>query len=73
VAKDRTQQVTVTVNGRRETFFLGLQVRHAIGWKAARAVRDRRAIVTDGDGNPVDLDGALYDGEILIVRPLSEA
>lgn len=65
------EKVTVVVNGRPATFFLGLRVRHAIGSRAARAVEQRRATVRDAAGNEVGLDGALYDGEVLIVHRLA--
>ena len=62
------EKVSVTVNGKQATFFLGLSVRHAIGERAARAVRSGRRIVCDADGHRVGLEGALYDGQVLIVR-----
>jgi hypothetical protein len=64
------EKVKVIINGKPSTFFLGLRVRHAIGARAARAVARGRAQVRDGADNLVDLDGALYDGETLIVRSL---
>jgi hypothetical protein len=65
------QRVSVTVNGRAASFFLGLTVRHAIGARSARAVREGRADVRDHDGNLVGLEGALYDGQALFVRDLA--
>ena len=62
------EKVHVTVNGKQTTFFLGLSVRHAIGERAARAVQTGRRIVCDAGGNLVGLDGALYDGQVLVVR-----
>lgn len=67
------ERVTVTVNGRLATYFLGLSVRHAIGARAAQAVRKGQAEVCDAEGNSVGLDGALYDGQALIVRRLATA
>ena len=67
------ERVTVTVNGRAATYFLGLTVRHAIGARAAQAVRKGQAEVCDADGNCVGLEGALYDGQALIVRILAVA
>jgi hypothetical protein len=64
------ERVSVIVNGKRSTFFLGLSVQHAVGPRAARAVRSGRAEVRNSDGNIVDLNGALYDGEVLTVVPL---
>jgi hypothetical protein len=45
-------------------------VRHAIGHRQSQRVAGEEAVVNDGDGNCVDLDGALYDGERLYVRML---
>jgi hypothetical protein len=64
------QHVTVYVDGEPRRFHLGLRVRHAIGYEQARRVARSEAIVLDGDGNRVDLDGALYDGQWLNVRSL---
>ncbi len=64
------QRLTVYVNGEPRRFFVGLRVRHAVGYSAAWRVERREAIITDADGNRVDLDGALYDGERLYVEPL---
>lgn len=62
-----SEKVKVWVDGKEDTFFLGLRVRHAIGYRAVKAVEQGRALVQDADGNGVDLDGALYDGERLFV------
>jgi hypothetical protein len=67
------RQVRVTVNGQTTAFHLGLKVKHAIGQAWARKVRAHRAIVRDADGNRTDLDGALFDGEQLLVTDASEA
>ena len=64
------QRLTVYVNDEPRRFFLGLRVRHAVGYAAAWRVERREAIITDGDGNQLDLDGALYDGERLYVEQL---
>ena len=61
------RRVTVYVDGEPRRLFLGLRVRHAIGHQQARRVVRGQAVVQDGDGNTVDLDGALYDGEWLTV------
>lgn len=66
----RNQQLTVYVNDRPKRLFLGLKVKHAIGTRQARAVREHRAMVHDGDGNPLDIDGALYDGERLYLASM---
>ena len=62
------ERVTVYVNGEPRRFFLGLRVRHAIGYQQSKLVERHQAVVEDGDGNQVDLDGALYDGERLNVK-----
>ena len=64
-----SQRVTVYVDDEPRRFFLGLLVRHAIGHRAAWHVERQEAIVKDGDGNQVDLDAALYEGERLYVKP----
>lgn len=69
--KERTTaRVTVYVNAEPRRLYLGLRVRHAIGYQAAWQVEDNQAVVLDGEGNRVDLDGALYDGERLYMRPV---
>lgn len=68
-----TQKITVYVNDEPGRFFLGLQVRHAIGYRDAWRVVRREATVRDAEGNLVDLEGSLYDGERLYVQPLAAA
>jgi hypothetical protein len=63
-----TRRVIVYVNEEPRRLFLGLRVRHAIGYRAAWRVERGEALVTDAAGNRVDLDGALYEGERLYVR-----
>jgi hypothetical protein len=65
-----SRRITVYVEDEPRRFFLGLRVRHAIGYRQAWQVEQGRAVVEDGDGNRVDLDGALYDGQRLYVKPL---
>ena len=60
-------KVTVYVQDEPREFFLGLRVRHAIGHLHSQRVACGAAVVEDGEGNRVDLDGALYDGERLYV------
>jgi hypothetical protein len=62
------RQVLVYVDDEPRRSFLGLRVRHAIGYRQARRVERRKAEVQDDRGNKVDLDGALYEGERLYVR-----
>ena len=64
------RRLTVYVNDEPRRFFVGLRVRHAVGYSAAWRVERREAIITDGEGNQLDLDGALYDGERLYVEQL---
>ena len=65
-----TPRLTVYVNDEPRQFYLGLRVRHAIGYRAAWRVARGEAAVEDGDGNRLDLDGALYEGERLYVRSI---
>ena len=69
MSKGTNQRVIVYVNDEPRRFFLGLRVRHAVGYRAAWRVERGEAIVEDGDGNRLDLDGALYEGERLFVKP----
>lgn len=62
------QRILVYVDDEPRRSFLGLRVRHAIGYRQARLVERRKAEVRDDRGNRVDLDGALYDGQSLYVR-----
>lgn len=62
------QKITVYVNDEPGRFFLGLRVRHAIGYQDAWRVARGEAIVQDAEGNQLDLEGALYDGERLYVQ-----
>jgi hypothetical protein len=62
------ERLTVYVNGEPRRLYLGLRVRHAIGYGQSKLVEGHQAVVEDGDGNRVDLDGALYDGERLRVK-----
>lgn len=66
----REEHVTVFVNDKPKRLFLGLKVKHAIGARWTRKVREHRALVRDADGNRVDVDGALYDGERLYLAPM---
>jgi hypothetical protein len=64
------RRITVYVDDEPRRLFLGLRVRHAIGHQAAWRAERREAIVKDENGNQLDLDGALYDGERLYIRYL---
>jgi hypothetical protein len=61
------QRITVYVGGEPRRFFLGLKVRHAIGYRQAWRVERGRAVVQDDRGNLVDLDSLLQDGAWLYV------
>ena len=61
-------KVTVYVQDEPREFFLGLRVRHAIGYRQSQRVASGAVLVEDGEGNQVDLDGALYDGGRLYLR-----
>ncbi len=63
-----SQVIKVWVSGRPERLYLGMKVKHALGPRLSREVRDGRAVVRDQFGQ-VDLDGALYDGQRLVVEP----
>lgn len=64
------QKITVYVNDKPKITFLGMRVRNVIGARAVQRVQAHRAIIRDGEGNVVDVDGALYDGEQLYIAPM---
>jgi hypothetical protein len=68
VSEPAGRRITVWVDGRPRRLFLGLRVRHALGYERARCVEEGRAHAIDGYGHRVDLDGALYDGQRLSLR-----
>ena len=70
MSNKQSERLSVYVNGDPKRLFLGLRVRHAIGYQQAWRVERGEAVVKDGDGNRIDLDGALYDGERLFVRTI---
>jgi hypothetical protein len=70
MSNKQSERLTVYVDGEPRRLFLGLRVRHAIGYRQAWRVERGEAVVEDGDGNRLDLDGALYDGERLLVRAI---
>jgi hypothetical protein len=69
----KRETITVYVNDKPKQLFIGMSVKHAIGARKAQAVREHRTIVRDADGNIVDVDGALYDGERLYLAPMDPA
>ena len=68
--KAASEKITVCVNDKAKELFLGMCVKHAIGSRATQRVKAHHAIVRDAEGNPVDVDGALYDGERLYLAPM---
>ena len=62
-----SRRIQVWVEGEPRVLFLGMRVRHAIGSEQVKRVECDEAVVVDGDGHRVDLDGALYEGERLEV------
>lgn len=72
MSRTADQRVIVYVNGSPRRLFLGMRARHAVGHRLAREIECGSAILEDDEGNQVDLDGAVYDQERLIVRPLQE-
>ncbi len=69
-----SRRIQVYVDGETRVLYLGMRVRHAIGAEQVRHVDCDKAMVVDGDGHRVDLDGALYDGERLeVVRAASHS
>jgi len=65
VKREHPEQITIYVNDKPKRIFFGMRVKNAIGTRRAQAVREHRAIIRDADGNTIDVDGALYDGERL--------
>ena len=72
MTKRTNQRITVYVDSEPRRFFLGLKVRHAVGHETAWRVERGETIVQDGDGNQLDLEAALYDGERLYVKAITE-
>jgi len=66
----KSEKITVYVNDQPKELFIGMRVRNAIGTRATQRVQTHHAIVHDADGNRVDVDGALYDGERLYLAPM---
>lgn len=73
MAKVKNEKITVYVNDDPKTVFFGMRVKNVISARRARALREHRAEIRDADGNRVDVDGALYDGERLFITPLEPA
>jgi len=72
MSKTTNQRITVYVDSEPRRFFRGLRVRHAVGHEAAWRVGRGESTVQDGDGNQLDLDGTLYDGQRLYVTRVPE-
>ena len=65
----KPEKITVYVNGKAKSVFFGMRVKDALSARRARAVREHRAAIRDAEGNRIDPDGALYDGEHLSISP----
>jgi hypothetical protein len=70
VKHESAEKITVYVHGKPKRVFFGMRVKNALSARRVKAVREHRAIIRNADGNPVDIDGALYDGERLFVAPI---
>ena len=68
--REQSERITVYVNDKPKRIFLGMRVKNAISTRRAQAVREYRAIIRDAEGNSIDIDGALYDGERLYISPM---
>jgi len=66
----KNEKITVYVNDKPKKLFFGLRVKNAIGARWTQRVKTHHAIVRDSDGNSIDVDGALYDGERLYLAPM---
>ncbi len=66
----KNEKITIYVNDKPKQVFFGMRVKNAIGARRARAVREHRASIRDADGNSIDIDGALYDGQRLYIAPM---
>lgn len=66
----KNQRITVYIDDEPRRFFFGLRVRHAIGYQVAWRVERCEVIIQDENGNQVDLDSALYEGQRLYVKPI---
>jgi hypothetical protein len=66
----KNEKITVYVNDQPKELFVGMRVRNAIGSRARQRVQAHRALIRDADGNRVDVDGALHDGERLYLAPM---
>lgn len=68
--REHPEQITIYVNDKPKRIFFGMRVKNVISARRAQAVREYRAIIRDADGNRIDVDGALYDGERLYIAPM---
>lgn len=64
------ETLIIYLNDKPKRLYSGLKVKNAIGPVKARAVRGHRLIVQDGNGNGIDLDGALHEGQRLYTAPM---
>ncbi len=66
------ERVQVVVNGSPQTLYRGMQVRHALiarDQALYNAALKGETRVEDGNGFPLDLDGALTDGMTILTKP----
>jgi hypothetical protein len=73
VKSNKPKQITVYVNDKPKRIFFGMRVKNVVGARRAQAAREHRAMIRDTDGNSIDTDGALYDGERLYISPMDPA
>jgi len=66
----KSEKITVYVNDKPKELFFGLRVKNAIGTRWTQRVKTHHALVRDADGNSIDVDGALYDGERLYLASM---
>lgn len=65
-----SEKITVYVNDQPKELFFGLRVKNAIGTRWTQRVKTHHAVVRDADGNTIDVDGALHDGERLYLAAM---
>jgi hypothetical protein len=73
VKSETPEQITVYVNDKPKRIFFGMRVKNVVGARRAQAAREHRAMIRDADGNSIDVDGALNDGERLYISPMDPA
>ncbi len=66
----KRETLIVYVNDKPKQLFIGMNVKHAIGSRWTKRVLEHHAIVRNAEGNTVDVDGALFDGERLYLSSM---